>query len=127
MIAEEMLQDAEQPRAQLAILLLRHQERVLGDEAVKEGLRQILRIVRRVAFAAQVGVNGIPVAFAQHLHRAGRLVRIPALHSLDERPVRGGEVGVARMNHGKEMGFSRTICSAVRCVNFPGRAFQSPD
>jgi hypothetical protein len=94
-VAEEMLEHAEQPGAQLAGALLGHVEGLFRDEAMKKGLREIFRVLHRMAAAAQVGVNGIPVACAQLFHRLGRLVGTSALHGLDERPVRGGEGGIA--------------------------------
>jgi hypothetical protein len=93
-IAEQMFQDAEQPGTQLVGAFLCREEGLFGEEPVEESLREILRIMCHVAAAAQVGVDGIPVALTELLHRTSRVVSIPALHILDQRPVRRAKIDV---------------------------------
>lgn len=63
-VAGQMLQHTEQPRAQLAETLLGHLDGLFGEEPMKKGLREILRVVCGMTTAAKERVDGIPVARA---------------------------------------------------------------
>ena len=69
-IGQKAAHGRQQEGAEPALLAVGARNPVLGEQAGKELLRQVLRVRRRVAPAPHVGIEGIPVSAAQLLQRA---------------------------------------------------------
>ena len=65
LIAEVMVEHRQKERAKLALLAVGHAYPVLFQQAGKEPLGEVLSIMRRMALASHIGVEGIPVSAAQ--------------------------------------------------------------
>jgi hypothetical protein len=61
------------------------------DHAYEELLREILRLIRRIATAAHVGIQRIPVAFTERNQRGTSFCPLGIGRGDDQRPSGGGE------------------------------------
>ena len=94
-VGKEMLQRRQQERTKPALLAAEALQVIALKEAGKETLGEVFGVLLRVAVAADVGIEGIPVGAAQFLQRPFCLWRAAAASGQHDRPVRRGE-NVAR-------------------------------
>src|SRR6266545_2758600 len=62
---EEVIKRSQQEVPKTTLGSIRHAEDIFCEDLREESLRQILRIVRPVSFAADVNVNGVPISAAK--------------------------------------------------------------
>ena len=96
LIHQEMVQGRKEKRAELSLLACDGAEGVLPEQPGEELLREVLRVMRRVAALADVGVERIPIGLTelcQRLAGAGRVIASGRQHN---RPVCGDEDGPMR-------------------------------
>src|ERR1035441_9075597 len=69
-------------------------EVITPDQSREEFLGQILRVLGRMAPAAHIGVNGVPVGWAALFKGLPGSRRVPAAGSQHHAPVGGGELSI---------------------------------
>ena len=90
-----MFQRRHQKRPEPALALLDGVEKVPPQQPREELLRQVLRVVRAIAFAANVGVERIPIGAAEPLQGFTRLGRFYAPSLQNDAPMGRRKPGLA--------------------------------
>src|SRR6185369_15888233 len=86
-----MLQKSQEERSELAILMVKVLEIILGQQLREEFLRQILGVGHAVSLAANVSIDGWPISSAEFFHGLIRGWRIATFGRQHHAPVRGGK------------------------------------
>ena len=98
--AEEAVQAVEQELAESPARPGVGEGRAGGEQLVEEGAGDALRHGRNMAATADVGIHGVPVAFAQLQQRLPRVAVVAQVRRRHERPAGGGEAVVAAVRVG---------------------------
>lgn len=91
LVGEEALQTDAQEGAATAFLAIGGLQVILRQQAREELLREVVRVVRRVAGAAHIGAERIPVGAAEGLQCSGGIGRRLLLRREHDGPARGHE------------------------------------
>src|SRR5262245_14275186 len=81
----------EEERSELAFVAVSQSDMLLGNELGKKFLRQLLGVIRPVAFAPYVGVDRIPISLAKRLQRKTRRLRTALPGRQHHAPMGSGE------------------------------------
>ena len=97
-VGEKVIDGRQEKRAEAAPAAVHGFQIILPNEPAEEFLRRVLRIRRRQAFAAHVGIERIPISAAEFFQSRRGSRRIAIARCGDDAPARGVEGHRARKN-----------------------------